>query len=1510
MAFLDAPHAPNVAGVWALREFPTGSTVTTSIRNEILQALNFADMKGFCARIHVDQLAPTNGVLSTTFLEALYAVVASVPNRSFAVRVITGRYTPAYVFDTLGARSYSVSGGNGRAPHACHTDGSPNSEYIDWIVGVMSQVADWMRSKGPGKCPLLHWPWFSNQYSEYYHGPEVRSPNAGYDVGNANFIAASNELIDAAHAESDANLTCSFGFSGTHVEDVQVGAIEHMDDVGGPFSPRIMFTANGLSDTGFWGASTETTQRQNTGLPTGSTYNPPSGRQCTHGGQDIQPGNYPVAYRTAQCSLLILAESDIWEIYTPDGGSVGAPGTAFGGSNAAGLQQQISRFQASLGTAPPPPPPAPIVSSVSPASGVVGTAVTITGANFTGATVVRFNGVAAAFTVVNSTTITATVPSTTDGPISVQTPDGTGTSSFNFDVTGGAQTGTLGKVVVTHSARTLTPVGGDPGTVLTPVAVAGIQQPGPAWTGLDGNVYVATRPSASARPKLFRAAAGVFTQISDATYEASAIVPLSGTTDELGRVAVGTQGTGLLIGTGEATPPPPPGGDGSPLRILIAPGNGPLQIVAEGDRVDIGQDNRGITIAGGRTHELGNSEEGKLSLALKNLERKYDPTNTDGPFAGALVPMMPIWVIEDGFYLFSGFVLDWGQTWPAAPHAPALAVVQIEAADAFRVFSMYDLSTFDDVVLSNNPSLSYRFSETDVGELDPQTGEVVTAATVKNYGSQSETGVVGANMDLVLDTSHATLGFLPGPLSSQTSAVEVDGDDTALPMRQGGVIRSAPDAWFSRSFDWYLWPRTLTDGDGIAVMGEMFGTAEGLTHDARIAWKLTANADGSITFGFTWAGAFRSSTSPPGLLTVDGWHYGGMAWDDSVITWYRDEQVWGTSAPPAGSQEAQDFLDLADLVIGSSAPGVDGQAFDGRFGKFNAYPAVLAESQFIANYNARAEVIPAGLAGAQIDALLDMVGWPAGLRQIDAGTVRMQAFSPSGSVLAAMLRIGEDSERGIVQMSADGKVVFLDRDSLLLQHAIPVATFGDEIGESRYSQVDVPWDEQDLYNIVEVTRQGGQKRVATAGKLSERQNGPRTLPVTVVYDSDEDASSLAKQLLAQYREPHMRPRAIQFRGAKGSDQLNQIRTRTTQGDRISFIRRPPGGGPAMVVEAQVEHRSLTWSKDDDWVGVFDLAPAATAAIWVLGVSVLGTDTYMGWGSEGDELPVYEDFQPVTAAAFNRWLVQGERDLHSALGFHLSYSQQTTPGATHEEQQLIADNGTLAGGSWYFTYDGVASAVLAWNARDVEMQRATQSIPALASRDSHGIWRYATEWTRMDTSPPNNADLNGGVRVVFNQSGEPIDRDNPAAGVFDPSQLVVVDTGLIGDTVSVTTETPTDPLTNVQFLPWRPPADYYSGGAFEKPGDLPGIWWLHAQLYVAAGSAGMYATLRRNGLDIARATLEVVGAGGMIDLEWEGEIAAGDIVGVYVSGFSGGGGGALQQGSEYTFFEGFYRGEIV
>lgn len=77
---------------------------------------------------------------------------------------------------------------------------------------------------------------------------------------------------------------------------------------------------------------------------------------------------------------------------------------------------------------------APGITSFSPTHGLPGTNVVISGSNFLGATVVRFNGINASFTPpTNNTTLVAVVPNGAQtGPITVGAPAGTNTSATSF----------------------------------------------------------------------------------------------------------------------------------------------------------------------------------------------------------------------------------------------------------------------------------------------------------------------------------------------------------------------------------------------------------------------------------------------------------------------------------------------------------------------------------------------------------------------------------------------------------------------------------------------------------------------------------------------------------------------------------------------------------------------------------------------------------------------------------------------------------------------------------------------------------------------------------------------------------------------------------------------------------------------------------------------------------------------------------------------------------------------
>jgi len=111
----------------------------------------------------------------------------------------------------------------------------------------------------------------------------------------------------------------------------------------------------------------------------------------------------------------------------------------------------------------------PVVSGFSPASGVVGTQVTISGSRFDPAAdndIVRFNGIQATIVSADATQIVATVPpGATSGPITVTTSNGTSGSSTSFIVPlvlGGSLQGVI--PIFTNTVSTVAGSAGNPGS--------------------------------------------------------------------------------------------------------------------------------------------------------------------------------------------------------------------------------------------------------------------------------------------------------------------------------------------------------------------------------------------------------------------------------------------------------------------------------------------------------------------------------------------------------------------------------------------------------------------------------------------------------------------------------------------------------------------------------------------------------------------------------------------------------------------------------------------------------------------------------------------------------------------------------------------------------------------------------------------------------------------------------------------------------------------------------------
>ena len=206
------------------------------------------------------------------------------------------------------------------------------------------------------------------------------------------------------------------------------------------------------------------------------------------------------------------------------------------------------------------PVTAPSISSVSPATGTTlgGTTVTITGANFTGATSVTFGGTPATnFTVVSATTLTATTPAKSAGAVSVVVTNPSGSNAANSLFTyvtpstapsissvSPASGSTLGGTTVTITGTNFTGAtsvtfGGTAAASVSSVSATSITAVTPAGSAGTASVVVTTLQGSNVANSLF-------TYVAPPTV--TGISPASGTT--LGGTSVTITGTNFTGATG------------------------------------------------------------------------------------------------------------------------------------------------------------------------------------------------------------------------------------------------------------------------------------------------------------------------------------------------------------------------------------------------------------------------------------------------------------------------------------------------------------------------------------------------------------------------------------------------------------------------------------------------------------------------------------------------------------------------------------------------------------------------------------------------------------------------------------------------------------------------------------------------------------------------------------------------------------------------------------------------
>ncbi len=615
------------------------------------------------------------------------------------------------------------------------------------------------------------------------------------------------------------------------------------------------------------------------------------------------------------------------------------------------------------------------------------------------------------------------------------------------------------------------------------------------------------------------------------------------------------------------------------ITVEAAFGINPLTTPTGGQWVDISSYVRSLDIKRGRQHELSRTEPGTIGVTLVNTDRRFDPAHTSGPYYGQLLPMTRIRIkavhASITYELAQGFVDDWGQTWPGRPIKNAGdAEVVVKGVDAFKIFALYQLATYRSLVLEDAPIALWPLDE-------------LTGSTANDIAGSSFDGTF---------TGSKNLGSA-GPLAGGKTSVLFSGGWIELASPTPTELRVRGDLTIEA---WVRTPAAFGSGGNIIKAGSSIETYT--------TFELFVASGGVLQFRYTPKNTTIIATATGPTLTTSTWYHIAVTKDASgriVRFWINGVNT--VTAFLSDNGTAADTDANSFTWIAGETP------FDtGRLANVAIYNKVLAPQRIAAHADVYLDIITSQATGAHLGVILDAIGWPAGERVLDTGISTLQEISPSGSGLDWLSKAGEDSEFGLLFMRGDGKIRFLERHALLKSpYNASQATIGDDATELVYADLTVSYNDADLWNIVEVTREGGTAQ-RVEDTASQTSYGPRALERSgLIVDDDLEAGDAANALLLRYKAPALRPDSVRFEASQDSALWVQLLTRDI-GDRVTIKRRPPGGGSVISILAIIEGIEHQVTPFTQWTTTWKLAPADPNSYWILGTSTLGTDTRLAF----------------------------------------------------------------------------------------------------------------------------------------------------------------------------------------------------------------------------------------------------------------------------------------------------------
>ncbi len=207
--------------------------------------------------------------------------------------------------------------------------------------------------------------------------------------------------------------------------------------------------------------------------------------------------------------------------------------------------------------------------------------------------------------------------------------------------------------------------------------------------------------------------------------------------------------------------------------------------------------------------------------------------------------------------------------------------------------------------------------------------------------------------------------------------------------------------------------------------------------------------------------------------------------------------------------------------------------------------------------------------GALINEVLNnnSVKFSTSNRDIETGISTMQAISGLTENTLSLLQRIEQSENGLLFMSKSGKLTFKNRHTTFPSSASKV--FSDDGSDIAYVSVDYITDDNEIFNIVNLTRTGGstQTQVDVGSQLKYLI---RTLTRTsLLNNNDTEVNSAAQFLLGKFKDALLRFDNLEVNVNDLSTGNQNLVLASEVGDIVSIELSPPGtGSPSQITSLE------------------------------------------------------------------------------------------------------------------------------------------------------------------------------------------------------------------------------------------------------------------------------------------------------------------------------------------------------